>query len=1163
MNASRRRLLKLLALTAGAGSARAVSASPATIDQTLDALFRELADTVKLTLYRPEDMLELELVFTGYKKSPGNNSLQKTSGPQLLIVYFTPQALAEEAFEEGGEAGSATFENKQSGAVKGNEKNYMMTQGTRYPARAYLSGRSRLVFGIPASVTSIPLTAEALLNWDKYTPVVSKRAAAPKTLPVFSVSDNGDTYKNILIKEGPLTPVTVPQGNKLNEAPVNNAPANNKAPVQNNPNLRIQQLPANNTDRQVQLNNDRRAATKTEDRQIQKTEAPIQLMKTEVNPAIIAMVDELRNGKTPRPVHPEETCIEFPYRLFISPNEYSAWNHEVNLKRRASGPNGNYYELWHTRLTCKNCVGGKDLSDSLKTIRSVRALWASDINGDFKVKPARDNSFVTSLYNDDRHCIVHESSNWALPGGFVPKPVQVNNLMLSSLGAWLDAEMEVKREELEKSGLIGSLNLLKWKHIATMARDHYVEVVYAGNIFPFGHEASLVRITERKPQAGYAVNRQRYFIVITEEEKKYDPYDPKTGSFRSFNFSTIKFITTATPTIDPPKKFCNDLGNQADQQFMPMVGGKDFQFKLIGYDLDGNETDFTMPLVFLTTDVTVKPGSTEINSSPITKVISCYNNSAYGKNTSFRGQKLSLARSSTPGDTSAEVQQIDFIGVLNVNEMPGFQPRVKQLDIYIEALENITGERKPVKVTLVDDEQNKPANQRKNKGAVFARLVDAADVAFGGGKSKLKGGMMPDFSVSGLSKTFGAVGGKLDDIMNMKFDPKSYFDDAAKLFGTISLGDIINVVDKVSTTMDGPSLKTALPALKNYKTDKAYVTEYSWNVATLKQHDFGFGKFKPKNAAAGNVVIEAKLQRFKDSSKGMLFELDSHIGAFDIILMDIAAVQFKRVGFKVNSSAKLDLSIDLEKDPIRFLGALSFVNDLQKFIPADGFSDPPFLDVTPTGVTTGYTLGLPDVQLGMFTLRHITLGAAIRLPFDGSPLSLRFNFCEREQPFTLTVSALGGGGFFAIEFDMKGLKSLEAALEFGAAVSLNLGVASGAVSVMGGIYFKMEVEENGKKIQLTGYVRVNGALSVLSLITVSVEFLLTLNAEMKPAANGETKVSRMWGEATLKVKIEILFFSKTVKLKVQREFAGAGADPTFGMLISENDWLQYCDTFAA
>jgi hypothetical protein len=40
-------------------------------------------------------------------------------------------------------------------------------------------------------------------------------------------------------------------------------------------------------------------------------------------------------------------------------------------------------------------------------------------------------------------------------------------------------------------------------------------------------------------------------------------------------------------------------------------------------------------------------------------------------------------------------------------------------------------------------------------------------------------------------------------------------------------------------------------------------------------------------------------------------------------------------------------------------------------------------------------------------------------------------------------------------------------------------------------------------------------------------------------------------------------FSKTVSLKTSREFAGAGADPTFAMLISENEWKQYCDAFAA
>jgi hypothetical protein len=30
-----------------------------------------------------------------------------------------------------------------------------------------------------------------------------------------------------------------------------------------------------------------------------------------------------------------------------------------------------------------------------------------------------------------------------------------------------------------------------------MGREHYVEIVDAGNIMPFGHEAVLIKITER------------------------------------------------------------------------------------------------------------------------------------------------------------------------------------------------------------------------------------------------------------------------------------------------------------------------------------------------------------------------------------------------------------------------------------------------------------------------------------------------------------------------------------------------------------------------------------------------------------------------------------------------------------------------------------------
>ena len=38
---------------------------------------------------------------------------------------------------------------------------------------------------------------------------------------------------------------------------------------------------------------------------------------------------------------------------------------------------------------------------------------------------------------------------------------------------------------------------------------------------------------------------------------------------------------------------------------------------------------------------------------------------------------------------------------------------------------------------------------------------------------------------------------------------------------------------------------------------------------------------------------------------------------------------------------------------VQFLGDLSFLNELRKYIPTDGFQNPPSLDVTADGVTAG------------------------------------------------------------------------------------------------------------------------------------------------------------------------------------------------------------------
>lgn len=1161
---SRRNLLKLLGLTAGATTTKvfAGTGNESLADQFFEAA-RFFEEKVQLVIYRPQDLLELKLTYTGYKKSADNKTLIRSSSPNLLFVEFQPQSIAEQAWEEaGGEEGQADFDKSAKQDLQwnnpdtatpmfmiiGNPSN--INPGLKNiipPAKTYLSGNTRLVFDT-GNAASIPLTPSALLNWSAYRLVVNKRATC---VPAFTIDDT-------------RTPAYKKDQFKIN--PVINQPANpnNNQPIQINNTTRP--VVQDTVKRQAVLNRNMRAATKEEAKEIQKTEMPVTNINQPFSPGLVNAMATLVNSNKPYPVGEMETSIEVPYRLFLSPNQFAAWKQEAKLKNRPDlqGSTLSTYELWHTRLMSTNCQGRIDTSGATKPIKTVRALWGTDINGEWSDKPERDmspdgigmtdsvglNKFITSLYNDDRHCIVHQTSNFSI-AGFTPKPVQVNNLMLSTLGAWLDASVAFKRPELKN--VLSDLNMLKWKHVATLARDHYVEVVYAGNMFPFGHEAALVRITERKPKNGFAGNWQRYFVAITEEEKKYNPIN-RNGSHNAFPFSTIRIVTAATPTIKSPDKFAGAIAGQNDAQFVPTLqNNQPFKFKIVAYDLDGGDVSFEMPLVFVSTNVSVNDQQA-FHQSNIDKLTNAYKTRTDLNTVSLRNQLMALARSvNKPGETHYETASVIFTGVFDPVEAPGFIPKTISLSVFTAAVENITGLRKPLKIELVDD---------RNKGNVFAKLSNSpgnkVNVNFNGSGNKTGGSLSPNFSITGLSKTYGVISGKIEDAANAIMDPVQYFNLDAKLFGIINLSDIIKATGNL---LDNES---PIPALKNIDTDEAKITQYTWKGAELVEKDL-FGKmlsFKPAKDGSSRLKIETNLYRYKNNKPNAL-TVDSTIENFDIIIAKLAKVGFKKVGFHTGANTKTDFTIDMKDPALEFLGPLTFVNALQKYIPADGFSDPPFLDITTSGVTTGYTLSLPDVQLGAFTLRNISLGASVALSFTGGPLIMRFNFCEKHQPFTLTVSALGGGGFFAIEFDVKGIRSLEAALEFGAAASINLGVASGAVSIMGGLYFKIiKHDDDNKEIILEGYVRINGALSVLGLITASVEFLLSLTANLVTIGDKD-KVTKVWGKAQLKIKIEVFMFSKTVSLETSREFAGAGADPNFAMLISNDEWKKYCESFAA
>jgi hypothetical protein len=237
---------------------------------------------------------------------------------------------------------------------------------------------------------------------------------------------------------------------------------------------------------------------------------------------------------------------------------------------------------------------------------------------------------------------------------------------------------------------------------------------------------------------------------------------------------------------------------------------------------------------------------------------------------------------------------------------------------------------------------------------------------------------------------------------------------------------------------------------------------------------------------------------------------------------------------------------------------LKFLNELQKYLDPASFADPPVLSVSPTGVSVGYTLTLPPLAIGVFTLKNISLGAILTLPFGGGPLDrmrVRFNLSERHSPFALAVLIFTGGGFFALSLGADGMEVLEIALEFGASFSLDVGVASGGVSAMAGIYFRLEVSPK-YKLELTAYLRINGYLSVLGLISISIEFYLELSYKEIGSKN------KLIGRATVTVKVEVLMFSTSVSMTVERKFSGSADDPTFSDMLAPGDWAEYGEAFA-
>jgi hypothetical protein len=386
------------------------------------------------------------------------------------------------------------------------------------------------------------------------------------------------------------------------------------------------------------------------------------------------------------------------------------------------------------------------------------------------------------------------------------------------------------------------------------------------------------------------------------------------------------------------------------------------------------------------------------------------------------------------------------------------------------------------------------------------------------------------------------------------FVPSDFFPTGlAMLVGSFDLGELL--LGSGGPEKGAPKLRTTTTDIPD---GKRVVTTLDWepDVQDLDLTVVAFEKSGTTKLAVHGVITKTIV--LTGTPEPPIFKFKGTLNDFQVSVLKSVFVNFVLFSFTSRSGEKPDVTVELEAaKPVEFAGDLQFVEELRKAIPPGLFGDGPSLDIAPTGIRAGFAIGLPPVAVGVFALKDVSLGAALTLPFtDGKPV-FDFNVSTREHPFLLSVSIFGGGGFFHLQLDTAGMKELEAALEFGVTASLDIGVASGSVHMMAGIYFSLERQDpsNDYAATLTGYLRVGGSMSVLGIITVSVEFNLSFTYD--------SATEKAYGRATLTVEVEVLFFSASVELTVEKGFGGQSGDPKFvEMFTSAPVWKEYAKAFA-
>ncbi|WP_415091266.1 hypothetical protein [Micropruina sp.] len=651
-----------------------------------------------------------------------------------------------------------------------------------------------------------------------------------------------------------------------------------------------------------------------------------------------------------------------------------------------------------------------------------------------------------------------------------------------------------------------------YEHRTALGRDARIRRTVSGTLST-GHRANITvtaaRVIRARPPGITATLTDTTELTVLEHTVQFDSWPGAPDGGRTMPWRTL------TLQLD---RLTINSASLTEASWLTTASGS-LLADLVAMDRSGRVASLRMPLAFLP------------DGADPAGLVRLLGDGAWAV-----AQPTAVALGTSPDDSAADTVTVTgaaFGLAATGNPTRPVVPYLRQLSIALDALAGLGGEA-PIVTAGFDaafvaagfDPVANPAGQLLAMEPTSLRLPTGATGGLGN----------PGGNVDLLTTRDGLVSSAVAGLTPDQAPAREVLERAfpsPKLFGSI------NLLDLIATLPSTPQLSRTGPAGQE-------VVRYTFQARLQSSSQLGIrAAADALLSLTGTVALTAggiRPPRTSGTVTGLTFDLAG--------LVDIT---FPKLDFSSDENGRTTMSLGAGL-VVAFKKELEFLQDIANTLAGLGQGSGTRVDIDAGGVTAGFQLQLPTLAMGLVQISNLSISALVRIPFTAEPMTFRLEVARRDRPFLATVSMFGGGGWLALELGPDGLRSLDAGIEFGGSMELDIVVASGGISVMAGAHFGLK--QGGKELTFEAYLRASGHLSVLGIVTLYVEFYLQLGYRKQ---NGQ---GILYGTASVTVGVRVLFFSKAVTLSISREFAGSAADPSFLDCLEPDDWDAYCAGFA-